>query len=66
MKPQYPAIRSKWKELDSRVERTVEVVRYDHAKPRIRIVCLETQRLSWAKPERFNGKPGGYAKLAER
>ena len=57
MKPQYPAIRSKWKELDSRVERTVEVVRYDHAKPRIRIVCLETQRLSWAKPERFNGKP---------
>jgi hypothetical protein len=44
----------------------VEVVRYDHAKPRIRIVCLETQRLSWAKPERFNGKPGGYAKLAER
>jgi hypothetical protein len=66
MKPQYPAFSSKWKELDSRVERTVEVVRYDHAKPRIRIVCLETQRLSWAKPERFNGKPGGYAKLAER
>ena len=66
MKPAYPSIGSKWKDLDSRVKRTVEVIRYDPAKPRIRIACLQTQRLSWAKPERFNGKSGGYAKLDER
>jgi len=52
------------KDLDSRVQRTVEVIRYDHAKPRVRIACMETQRLSWAKPERFNGKSGGYAKVS--
>jgi hypothetical protein len=66
MKPEYPPIRSKWKDLDSRVQRTIEVVRYDPAKPRVRIVCIETQRLSWAKPERFNGKSGGYARIGER
>src|SRR5437879_13767539 len=58
MKLEYPAIGSKWKDLDSRVQRTVEVIRYDHAKPRVRIACIETQRLSWAKPERFNGTSG--------
>ena len=63
MKLEYPAIGSKWKDLDSRVQRTVEVIRYDHAKPRVRIACIETQRLTWAKPERFNGKSGGYAKV---
>jgi hypothetical protein len=66
MKPAYPSIGSKWKDLDSRVKRTVEVIRYDPAKPRIRIACVQTQRLSWAKPERFNGKSGGYAKVDER
>jgi hypothetical protein len=66
MKLEYPAIGSKWKDLDSRVQRTVQVIRYDPAKPRVRIACMETQRLSWAKPERFNGKSGGYAKLGER
>src|SRR5258706_4421905 len=66
MKPAYPSIGSKWKDLDSRVKRTVEVIRYDPAKPRIRIACLQTQRLSWAQPERFNGKSGGYAKVDER
>jgi hypothetical protein len=29
----------------------------------VRINCLETQRLTWAKPERFNGKSGGYLKI---
>jgi len=59
-----PIIGSKWKELDSRFNRTVEVIRYDLAKRRVRIACLATERLSWAKPERFNGKSGGYAKLS--
>ena len=66
MKLEYPVIGSKWKDLHSQVNRTVEVIRYDHAKPRIRIACIETQRLSWAKPERFNGKSGGYAKIDDR
>jgi hypothetical protein len=30
----------------------------------VRIYCLETKQLSWAKPERFNGKSGGYVQLA--
>ena len=59
----FPPIGSKWKEMDSRVKRTIEVIRYDTAKKLIRINCIETQRLSWAKPERFNGKSGGYAPL---
>jgi hypothetical protein len=66
MKLAYPDIGSKWKDLHSNVERIVEVIRYDHAKPRIRIACIQTQRLSWAKPERFNGKSGGYVKIGER
>ena len=63
MKQTLPIIGSKWKELDSRVNRTVEVIRYDPAKRRVRITCLETERLSWAKIGRFNGKSGGYTKL---
>jgi hypothetical protein len=58
----FPPIGSKWRELDSRVKRTVEIIRYDRSKGLIRINCIETQRLSWAKPERFNGKSGGYAR----
>lgn len=58
-----PPIGSKWRELDVRVKRTIQVVRYDPAKRRVRIACLETDRLSWAKPERFNGKRGGYARI---
>jgi hypothetical protein len=42
------------------VKRTVEVIRHDVANGRVRINCLETQKLTWAKPERFNGKSGGY------
>jgi hypothetical protein len=64
MKIQYPPVGSKWKERDLRVGRTVQVVRYDLAKRRVRIVCLETERLTWAKPERFDGKSGGYAMLS--
>ncbi|MGQ0545183.1 MAG: hypothetical protein ACT4P3_07605 [Betaproteobacteria bacterium] len=62
---QLPPIGSEWKDRDLRVKRTVKVVRYDLAKRRIRIHCLETDTLSWAKPERFNGKSGGYARLDE-
>jgi hypothetical protein len=44
----------------------VKVVRHDIAKGRVRICCLETDQLSWAKPERFNGKSGGYTQLSSR
>jgi hypothetical protein len=64
MADQYPPVGSKWKELDSRVARTVEIVRHDRPNGRVRIYCIETQKLSWAKPERFSGKSGGYAPLA--
>ena len=49
--------------MDARVKRTIQVIRYDIEKGRIRINCLETQRLTWANPARFNGKSGGYAPL---
>ena len=61
---QYPPVGSRWKDRDLRVIRTVQVVRYDLAKQRVRIVCLETDRLTWAKVERFNGKSGGYAPIS--
>lgn len=64
MKAAYPPVGSKWKEVDTRVERTVEVIRHDTANRRVRINCLETQKLTWAKPERFNGKSGGYQRTA--
>jgi hypothetical protein len=60
----HPPVGSKWKELDRRVKRTVQIVRHDPANGRVRIYCLETKQLSWAKPERFNGKSGGYVQLA--
>ncbi|HYD58514.1 MAG TPA: hypothetical protein VEB41_16530 [Burkholderiales bacterium] len=63
MPAKLPPVGSKWVERDQRVIRTIEVIRYDPAKRRVRIHCIETETLSWAKPERFNGKPGGYAKL---
>ncbi len=65
MKSEYPPIGSKWKDRDLRAERTVEVIRYDLVKRRVRIHCIETQNLSWAKPERFNGKSDGYSKIQE-
>lgn len=60
----YPPVGSKWKEVDTRVKRTVEVIRHDMTNRRVRINCLETQKLTWAKPERFNGKSGGYQRTA--
>lgn len=65
MAPQFPPIGSQWKERDERVSRTVKVVRYDVPKRRVRIVCLETDRLTWAKVERFDGKSGGYAQVGK-
>ena len=59
----YPPVGSQWKELDRRVKRTVKVIRHDLAKVRVRIYCPETDQLSWAKPERFNGRSGGYERL---
>lgn len=64
MKDAYPPVGSKWKEVDTRVKRTVEIIRHDLANGRVRINCLETQKLTWAKPERFNGKSGGYQRVA--
>lgn len=63
MKTSYPPVGSKWKEADARVTRTVQVVRYDVAKKLVRLNCLETDRLTWAKVDRFNGKSGGYIRL---
>jgi len=61
----YPPVGSMWKEADLRVARTVQVIRHDIPNGRVRINCLETQRLTWAKPERFNGKSGGYVPVGE-
>jgi hypothetical protein len=57
-----PTVGSRWKDLDRRVKRTIQVVRLDPSKRRVRIHCIETDVLSWAKPERF-GKSGGYIQL---
>jgi len=59
----FPPIGSRWQDRDRRAKRTVEVIRLDVAKKRVRIHCIETDVLSWAKPERFNGKSGGYQPL---
>jgi hypothetical protein len=64
MQSQYPPVGSKWKDRHVQGERTVEVIRYDLDKRRVRIHCIETESLTWAKPERFNGKSGGYTKIA--
>jgi hypothetical protein len=60
MRLNLPPIGSKWVERDNRKTRTIEVIRYDTSRKRVRIHCIETETLSWAKPERFNGKSGGY------
>lgn len=63
MNTQLPPVGSKWSERDTRTKRTVEVIRHDLEKRKIRIHCIETDTLTWAKPERFNGKSGGYSKI---
>jgi hypothetical protein len=60
---QFPPVGSKWQDRDRRAKRTVEVIRIDPDNRRVRIHCIETDVLSWAKPERFNGKSGGYQPL---
>jgi len=45
-----PPVGSTWKDLDRRVKRTIQVVRLDADKKRVRIHCIETDVLSWAKP----------------
>ena len=60
---EYPPVGSEWKDGDLRVKGTVRVVRYDVERRRVRIHCIKTDILSWAKPERFNGKSGGYSKI---
>jgi hypothetical protein len=65
MELKLPSVGSKWRAQDRRGNRTIEVVRYDITKRRVRIHCIETETLSWAKPERFNGKSSGYTKVPE-
>ncbi len=60
---QYPQVGSRWQDRDRRAKRTVQVIRIDESNRRVRIHCIETDVLSWAKPERFNGKSGGYQPL---
>jgi hypothetical protein len=43
----------------------VQVVRLDAESKRVRIHCIETDILSWAKPERFNGTSRGYIRLPD-
>lgn len=61
----YPPIGSKWRDADRRAKRTLQVVRLDLEARRVRIHCIETDILSWAKPERFNGTSRGYIRLSE-
>ena len=49
--------------MDARVKRTIQVIRYDTEKGRIRSNCNETHPLSWANPARGTGKTGGYPPL---
>ena len=61
----YPQVGSRWQDRDRRAKRTVQVVRIDEAKRRVRIHCIETDVLSWAKPERF-GRSGGYIRIQSK
>lgn len=61
----FPEVGSKWRDADRRAKRTVQVVRLDLESKRVRIHCIETDILSWAKPERFNGTSRGYIRLTD-
>lgn len=52
-------IGQRWKEVDPRMNRVVEVVGFDRDSGKILI--LYAGKTTKAKPERFNGKRGGYA-----
>ena len=60
---EYPAVGSKWRDADRRATRTVQVIRLDTSARRVRIHCIETDILTWAKVERFNGTSRGYIRL---
>jgi hypothetical protein len=62
------AVGQKWREVDPRFTRVVEVVGTDHlgflgiGAVQIQTVYPEkSARRSWARLSRFNGKRGGYA-----
>lgn len=57
---EWPAIGSRWREVDPRFDRVVVVVSYDKQQRKVGIST--GGNLTWAKVERFNGKRGGYAK----
>ena len=61
----FPPVGSQWRDADRRAKRTVQVVRLDLDSKRVRIHCIETDILSWAKPERFNGTSRGYIPLQD-
>ena len=61
----FPEVGSKSRDADRRAKRTVQVVRLDLDSKRVRIHCIETDILSWAKPERFNGTSRGYIRLTD-
>lgn len=61
----FPEVGSKWRDADRRAKRTVQVVRLDTETKRVRIHCIETDILSWAKPERFNGTSRGYIRITD-
>ena len=61
----YPPVGSKWRDADRRAVRTVQVIRLDTSSRRVRIHCIETDILTWAKVERFNGTSRGYIRLPE-
>ena len=62
----FPPVGSKWKDRDSRRKRTIEVIRHDMENKRIRIHCIETDVLTWAKPSRFTGKDQSYTPLEQK
>ena len=61
----FPPVGSKWRDADRRATRTVQVIRLDTSARRVRIHCIETDILTWAKVERFNGTSRGYIPLPQ-
>lgn len=53
---------SKWKENDRRSTRIVEVLGYDDS-GKVMIKTLSTGRRTFANPNRFNGRHGGYTRI---
>jgi hypothetical protein len=60
------AIGQRWKEVDPRTERVVEILELTDDGKRARIRTVGSGGWgSWAKLARFNGKRGGYALVQE-